>query len=188
MLKRNSSLDSIYLPGSYPNTNNITLTFKEDKNLFIKQLACWSNTLFETENFIKQELNLNNVPDFNKGFANEEISIWRIEPLKWWILKKEINLSDELGTNLDLSQAFTCINISGENASLLLNRFLPIDLRDAVFPESSSASAAIHHVSIKLLKFSQNNYKLFVPRGFALSIWEILIESSKQFGYEILER
>jgi len=188
MLKRNSSLDSIYLPGSYPNTNNITLTFKEDKNLFLKQLACWPNTLFETENFIKQELGLNNVPDFNKGFINEEISIWRIEPLKWWMLKKELNLPDELGTNLDLSQAFTCVSISGENSSLLLNRFLPIDLRDTMFPESSSASAAIHHVSIKLLKFSQNNYKLFIPRGFAVSIWEILIESSRQFGYEILER
>ena len=83
MLKRNSSLDSIYLPGSYPNKNDITLTFKEDKSLFLKQLACWPNTLFETENFIKQELGLNNVPDFNKGFVNEEISIWRIEPFKW---------------------------------------------------------------------------------------------------------
>jgi len=188
MLKRNSSLDSIYLPGSYPNKNDITLTFKEDKSLFLKQLACWPNTLFETENFIKQELGLNNVPDFNKGFVNEEISIWRIEPFKWWILKKEINLSDELGTNLELSQAFTCINLSGENASLLLNRFLPIDLRDTMFPEFSSASAAIHHVSIKLLKYSNDNYYLFIPRGFALSIWEILLESSKQFGYEILER
>ena len=188
MLKRNSSLDSIYLPGSYPNKNDITLTFKEDKSLFLKQLACWPNTLFETENFIKQELGLNNVPDFNKGFVNEEISIWRIEPLKWWILKKELNLPEELGTNLDLSQAFTCINISGENASLLLNRFLPIDLRDTMFPEFSSASAAIHHVSIKLLKYSNDNYYLFIPRGFALSIWEILLESSKQFGYEILER
>jgi len=188
MLKRSSSLDSIYLPGTYPNTNIVTITFKENKNLYLKQLACWSNTLSKTENFIKQELDLENVPDFNKGFVNEEVSIWRIEPLKWWILKKELNLPDELGTNLDLSHAFTCINISGENASLLLNRFLPLDLRSTMFPEFSSASTAIHHVSIKLLKFSENNYKLFIPRGFALSIWEILIESSKQFGYEILER
>jgi len=188
MLKRNSSLDSIYLPGSYPNTNNITLTFKENNNLFLKQLACWPNTLLETEKFIKQELGLNNVPDFNKGFVNEEFSIWRIEPLKWWLLKKALNLPEELGTNLDLSHAFTSINISGENASLLLNRFLPIDLRESMFPEFSSASASIHHVSIKLLKISKNNYKLFIPRGFALSIWEILIESSRQFGYEILER
>ena len=57
-----------------------------------------------------------------------------------------------------------------------------------MFKEWSSASSAIHHVSIKLLKISKNNYQLFIPRGFALSIWEILLESSKQFGYEILER
>jgi Sarcosine oxidase gamma subunit len=70
----------------------------------------------------------------------------------------------------------------------LLNRYLPIDLRESKFQQASSASSAIHHVSIKLLKFSNNNYYLFIPRGFALSIWEILLESSKQFGYEILER
>jgi len=57
-----------------------------------------------------------------------------------------------------------------------------------VFLENSSCSSAMHHVSIKLLKYSKNNYKFFIPRGFALSIWELLLESSMQFGYEVLER
>ena len=65
---------------------------------------------------------------------------------------------------------------------------LPIDLRDKTFPDLSSASTAIHHVSVKLLKISLNNYRLFIPRGFALSIWEILLETADQFGYEVLDR
>ena len=121
-------------------------------------------------------------------FIDKEFSLWRIEPLKWWLINKKISLSEELGTTLDLSHAFTCICISGNHASLLLNRYLPIDLRERMFPEASSASSAIHHVSIKLLKCSSNSYYLLIPRGFALSIWEILIDTSKQFGYEILER
>ena len=87
-----------------------------------------------------------------------------------------------------MSHAFTCLNISGEMATLLLNRHLPIDLRQENFASGSSASSAIHHVSIKLLKISKNNYQLFIPRGFGLSIWEILLETANQFGYEILER
>ena len=188
MHNRDSSLDSSYSPGTFPINNNITVKFKEYTYLNLKQIACWPDTLLQTEDYIKEKLNFNSVPDFNKGVINKENSIWRIEPLKWWILNNELNLPDQLGTNLDLSHAFTCINIIGENASLLLNRFLPIDLRESVFKEWSSASSAIHHVSIKLLKISKNNYQLFIPRGFALSIWEILLESSKQFGYEILER
>ena len=85
-------------------------------------------------------------------------------------------------------RSFTCISISGEDATLLLNRHLPLDLRSINFSECSSASSAIHHVSIKLLKYSDNNYHLFIPRGFGLSIWEILLETAKQFGYKILER
>ena len=111
-----------------------------------------------------------------------------MEPLKWWILDNNLSVSEELGTSLDMSHSFTCIHISGNKSALLLNRHLPIDLRKKVFPEKSSASSAIHHVSIKLLKFSANSYYLFIPRGFALSIWEILLETSKQFGYEILKR
>ena len=188
MLNRDSSLDSLYLPGTFPFNKNITVKFKEYTELNIKQIACWPDTLMQTQEFIKEKLKLDSVPDFNKGVISEENSIWRIEPLKWWIIKNELNLPDQLGTNLDLSHAFTSINISGENASLLLNRFLPLDLRESEFEDCSSASSAIHHVSIKLLKHSKNNYQLFIPRGFALSIWEILLESSKQFGYEVLER
>ena len=122
---------------------------------------------------------------FNKGIIKEEYSLWRMEPFKWWVLEKELNFPNELGTSLDMSHSFTCINIFGDNATLLLNRHLPIDLRENKFPTASSASSAIHHVSIKLLKISNHNYYLLIPRGFGLSIWEILLETAKQFGYEI---
>ena len=90
--------------------------------------------------------------------------------------------------NVNLHGRGKNISISGKDATLLLNRHLPLDLRSINFSECSSASSAIHHVSIKLLKYSDNNYHLFIPRGFGLSIWEILLETAKQFGYKILER
>ena len=87
-----------------------------------------------------------------------------------------------------MSHAFTGIEIKGDSSTLFLNRHLPIDLRNKNFPDLSSASTAIHHVSIKLFKISSNNYCLYIPRGFALSIWEILLETADQFGYEVLDR
>jgi len=188
MLKRYSALDPSYLPGSYPLDEQISVRFKELSNLHLQQLACWPNTLPETENFFKKELNVNNSPSFNKGIIKEGYSIWRMEPFKWWTLEKKLDFPGELGTNLDMSHSFTCINVSGDHATLLLNRHLPIDLRENKFPPASSASSAIHHISIKLLKISTNNYYLLIPRGFGLSIWEILLETARQFGYEIMER
>ena len=185
MLKRYSALDSNYLPGSYPLDDKISVKFKEFRNFNLQQFACWPNTLSEIENFFKKKLNVNNSPSFNKGIIKEGYSLWRMEPFKWWVLEKELNFPNELGTSLDMSHSFTCINIFGDNATLLLNRHLPIDLRENKFSLASSASSAIHHVSIKLLKISNNNYYLLIPRGFGLSIWEILLETAKQFGYEI---
>ena len=111
-----------------------------------------------------------------------------MEPLKLWLLNREIEISEEIATTLDMSHAFTGIEIKGDSSTLFLNRHLPIDLRNNNFPDLSSASTAIHHVSVKLFKISLNNYCLYIPRGFALSIWEILLETADQFGYEVLDR
>ena len=188
MRSRYSALDPNYFPGNYPFDNKIKISFKEYNNINIKQISCWPDALEKAANFLKKELKLSYIPQFNQGIIEKKFSLWRIEPLKWWAIDKEINFSEELGTTLEISHSFTCISISGECATLLLNRHLPIDLRSVSFSECSSASSAIHHVSIKLLKYSDNNYYLFIPRGFGLSIWEILLETAKQFGYEILER
>ena len=188
MLKRYSALESNYFPGSYALNNKISIKLKECINLNLKQIACWPNTLFETENFFKNQLHLNNLPQFNQGEIHKDYSIWRMEPFKWWLLEKDLKFPDEFGTSLDMSHAFTNISLSGDCVSLFLNRHLPLDLREDNFPVASSASSAIHHVNIKLLRISKDNYFLLIPRGFALSIWEILLETAKQFGYKILEK
>ena len=61
------------------------------------------------------------------------------------------------------------------------------DLRSVSFSECSSASSAIHHVSIKLLKYSDNNFAsstLFLNSSttlnFSLSPTEILISGVEQ--------
>ena len=109
----------------------------------------------------------------------------RIELLKWWIIGSDIYMiSSDEGTLLDLSHSFTHLKISGKNASLFLNRHLPLDLRQKYYPINSVVSSAIHHVSVKLWR-SDTAYHLFIPRGFALSLWEIFLETASQFGYEI---
>ena len=63
--------------------------------------------------------------------------------------------------------------------------FEKLDLRDKSFPVNSIASSTIHHVSVKIWR-KDSGYRLFITRGFALSIWEILLETACQFGYEII--
>ena len=50
--------------------------------------------------------------------------------------------------------------------------------------QCSVASSSTHHVGVTLWR-SADGYELFMPRGFALSLWEGLVESAQQFGVEI---
>ena len=185
MLNRKSAIIEKYNVGKYPFEDNIKIIFSENRNLTIQQIAAWSDEISNIEKFFSDQLGVQKNINFNKGEILKDNSLWRMVPSKWWLLGSTINLPENLGTSLELSHAFTSISIEGEKSDLLLNRHLPLDLRLDNFPINSSASSAIHHVSVKLFRFSEKEFRLFIPRGFALSIWEVLLETASQFGYEI---
>lgn len=185
MLNRNSAIIEKYKIGKYPFEENIEIIFSENRNLIIQQIAAWPDEISNVGKFFSDQLGVKKNIDFNKGEILKNNSLWRMEPSKWWLLGGTINLPENLGTSLELSHAFTSVSIEGEKSDILLNRHLPLDLRLDNFPINSSVSSAIHHVSVKLFRITKKEFRLFIPRGFALSIWEILLESASQFGYEI---
>ena len=186
MVNRVSALATNYKIGSIKVNEKITLSFHEIRDLDIKQIAAWSTTIENVDLKLAHILNSIKAPGFNQVLSNNNQHLLRIEPLKWWIIGGgNIEIESEEGTIVDLSHAFTSIEIKGENAKNFFNRHLPLDLRDKSFPINTIASSAIHHVSVKIWRTNQG-YRLFIPRGFALSIWEILLETASQFGYEVI--
>ena len=185
MLNRHSAIKQNYNVGKFPFNDDIGIFFSENYNLTIQQIAAWPEEILNVEKLFSDQVEIHQQIDFNQGVLMKNNSLWRMEPLKWWLLGSTINLPENLGTSLELSHAFTSIKVGGETSEILLNRHLPLDLRLENFPIHSSASSAIHHVSVKLFRLSAKEFNLFIPRGFALSIWEILLQSASQFGYEI---
>jgi len=185
MAKRSSALESNYLVGINATNDESRLQLSEIKNLQLRQVAAWPESINKVGSDIANHLNLNEYALPNKAIINNSVVMMRIEPLKWWIIGSDVPmLSSDEGTSLDLSHSLTHLEISGPSASLFLNRHLPLDLREKNFPVNSVASSAIHHVSVKLWR-SDTGYHLFIPRGFALSLWEIFLKTASQFGYEI---
>ena len=185
MVNRFSALELNYSVGIKGTKNESQLQLSEIKNLQLTQVAAWPDSINKVGLYIANHLNFSEYAPPNKAIVNNSVVMMRIEPLKWWIIGSDVPmlLSNE-GTSLDLSHSFTHLEISGPSASLFLNRHLPLDLREMHFPVNSVASSAIHHVSVKLWR-SDTGYHLFIPRGFALSLWEIFLETASQFGYEI---
>lgn len=108
------------------------------------------------------------------GDAVAERALLRRAPLVWWLYGADAPALDAgQGVTLDLSHAFTQIALRGPGAATLLNRHLPLDLRERAFPQDAVAGTAFHHVGVTLWRRA-DGYRLFVPRSFALALWQLL--------------
>lgn len=173
-VKRVSALAGHYKPGCFAVDGEYNVTLTEVQDLCLHQMVAWPEKLTEVGKLATAHADDNGA------------SVLRIEPLKWWLVGcAAAELDVEQGTTLDLSHSRTQVRVSGERAVDLLNRHLPLDLREQAFPVGSVASTAFHHVGITLWR-SEAGYELFLPRGFALSLWEGLLESAEQFGVEVV--
>ncbi|MBX2854181.1 MAG: (2Fe-2S)-binding protein [Rhodobacteraceae bacterium] len=124
--------------------------------------------------------------------GEDEIELSRAGPLSWRVLglgpeggERLAMMDAEDGAALELSHAEVAVRIGGREAATLLNRFLPLDLRDASFPEGSTAITGFHHTPVTLDRLSGASipptYRLWVPRSYAWSLWGLLRESAAQW-------
>ena len=162
------------------------VVLRDMQGLVLHQAAGWSDSMDRVGTAIAKAARVETAPGPGRSATGERASLLRIEPMKWWLVGVAApKISPNHGTVLDLSHSRTRIRVSGAQAAVFLNRFLPLDLRERSFPVDSVASSAIHHVGVTLWR-SGDGYDLFVPRGFALFVWEGLIDVARQFGLEIV--
>ena len=136
MAKRISALAKSYQKGVFGKKDKTGVILLEIKDLILYQVAAWPETLDEVGKKLAKSCNLKEYPSTNKAVSNSHIAILRKEPLKWWIIGNTVeDFPSEEGNILDLSHSQTHIRISGEDSTALLNRHLPIDLREIFFQE-----------------------------------------------------
>jgi len=186
MAKRQSALASSYHRGLHGRPGEPGVQLQEIENLALHQVCAWPDTLTEVSVTIAQAIGATQTPKPGRVVSGPGGTALRVEPLKWWLLGAEpASLDSEMGATLDISHSRTRILLSGPEARACLGRLFPVDLRPDHFPVDRVASGGIHHVGVALWH-SEAGYELFIPRGFAESLWEILVETAEQFGLEIV--
>ena len=194
MVDRISALSGNYkvgLFGSLKENETAGIQLQDMHGLILHQLAAWPESLDQVGNLAAGKLGLNEYsgPSYASVKSDEnfdEVAMLRIEPLKWWVYGAPApELGPELGATLDLSHSRTHIRVTGSDAATVLNKHLALDLREQSFAINSVASTVFHHVGVTLWR-SVAGYELFIPRGFALSLWEPLVHSSEQYGLEVM--
>ncbi len=189
MVDRISALAGHYQPGKsglLGKENIAGVSLQVIEGLVLYQVAAWPGSVTSVGGQLAQAVGCGSAPAPCKAEAGKQAAALRIEPLTWWLYGTTAPALDaDQGTTLDISHSRTQIRINGAQASAFLNRHLSLDLREQSFPVGSVASTATHHVGVTLWR-SDKGYELFMPRGFALSLWEGFVESARQFGLEIV--
>lgn len=187
MTERVSALKACYHPGRFGEPGEAGITLAEVRDLCLHQIAAWPESIDTVAGLVAGWAGADYAPGPRTASTGSRGALLRVESLKWWLYGVEARgLDPKQGVTLDLSHSRTHLRISGPRARTCLNRLLPLDLRDRSFPLDSVATSAMHHVAVTLWR-SRNGYELFLPRGFAVSLWEVLLETAIQFGLEIKE-
>ena len=186
MVERVSALEGHYRCGRFGSAGDTGVCIQLVRDVVLHQIAAWPETIKQVEEVAAQTVDAEGAPSPGRCVVGNAGTILRVEPLKLWLLGVEARpLDATLGATLDLSHSRTQLRLTGPRAAELLNRLLPIDLRDSNFRVDAVVSSAMHHVGVTLWR-STAGYELFMPRGFALSTWEVLFESAQQFGVEVV--
>ena len=186
MLERTHALAGHFAAGTYGSPGEPSVVIELVPNLILWQLAAWPESAARIQRLGVRCIGAEPISDAQQRIiSSRHGTLLQIEPLKWWLYNVEAETpKSEHGTVLDLSHSRTHLRISGARAATLLNRHLPLDLRSSQTAQPRVMSSAIHHVGVTLWESSQG-YELFIPRSFALSLFELLCRSSEQFGYEL---
>lgn len=190
MVERVSALSGHYSKGPLGGQGECGVTLSQVANLSLMQIAAWPDTLDEVGARAAQLIEADTAPGPGRVVSTPKGALLRVEPLKWWLVGGgNIELPSALepmqGSILELSHSRTHLGISGPQAGLLLNRYLPLDLRDAQFPVGTVASTAFHHTGVTLWR-SERGFEIFIVRGFALSLWQLLLEGGAQFNAKVV--
>ena len=185
MVERVSALAGHYPVGHHGAPGEPGVIMQDLPGLVMHQIAAWPDTVGEVGALAAAAAGADAAPGPCLSATGSNGSLLRIEPLKWWLHGTAPQAQDAArGNTLDISHSRTQLRICGPAAPEFLNRHLALDLRPAAFPAGAVGSTAVHHVGVTLWH-SDTGYEFFMPRGFALSLWEGLIESATQFGLEI---
>jgi len=192
MLERRMALDAVL--GGAPRAaagDSGGAVLREQRVDGLLQVSAWPETVSRVAGLLAEAVALDEAPGFGRAATTAGGALLRVHPLTWWLVDAAAParqpfkaFAPDVGTALDLTHSRVRVAVSGESATVLLNRFLPLDLRDSEFPDGSVAASTFHHVSV-LLHRQGAQYLLYIPRGFAVSLFELLTETAAQFGPEI---
>ena len=127
--------------------------------------------------------------------SSGKLSLIWIAPARWLVVTHDMGpnvLENRLRDNCgefasvtDVSHGRTVIRISGENSRQVLMKGAPLDFHPKIFKRGQSASTSISQCGVLLTCLDDNEFDLYVLRGFGQHMWEWVCDAATEYGYKV---
>lgn len=186
-------------PGRHGATGNGPgVSLREVTGRDLVQVGVWRETLGAVAAKLERELGTAMPSNTRQASGSEQISAFMVAPDKFWITGPlALGLHDKLGAVIpaaegvvtELGHSRTVLRVSGPRSRDLIARHVAVDLHPGVFPPGSFASSGIHGVGV-MLHYARDFaggavFDIYMPRTFALSLFEGIAETAEPFGYTL---
>lgn len=191
-----SPLGALFPPGQHGaiGDEGPGLTLHERRPARIMQLTAWPDTVDALDQWVlaATTLALPRAPGTTRD--KEGLCILNMGPGRFWIIAEEVDPAREpgapdmsLGVATTLSDAHALVRVEGAAAARLMMKAMAIDLNEGTTPPGRVIHSAIHHMPVTLHRLTEDCFDIYVFRGFAVSLWQWLMDAGLEFGIEITE-
>jgi heterotetrameric sarcosine oxidase gamma subunit len=172
-----------------------SLRLHERTGLQIWQIAAWRASGLPALRASLAERLGGAVPDQpNHTTANGDLTVFWIAPRRFQVVSDRTEslcsplsvATEGLAALVDLSHARTVVRLSGAPVRTVLAKLARLDWHPATFPPGHFAQTSLgHHVSVSIHAVDETTFDLHLPRSYARSAVETLIDAAAEFGLEI---
>lgn len=186
MSNRASVLGADFAPGTYGNVaNGAGVRLSETNFGFIGELASFAPDKTDKTDKL--------IASLRKSLDSNDISAaFKIAPNRWFLSGTE-SLRDAIASKIkadeaslfDLTHGRSSFLVTGEKATWVLAKLVPIDFDLAEFPINSGVATTHHGTFTQIFRAYENTFDLYVFRSFARSFWHTLQTASTEVGYVV---
>ena len=110
---------------------------------------------------------------------------WLVTPRRELMAGVAAAVPSDQGSFTDLSHSRVRVAISGAGAADVLAKGMTVDLHPEAFRVGQFVQAGLHHSGVLVHRASSSRYELYLPRTFAVSLFEWLCDAAWPLGYDV---
>ncbi|KLN61734.1 hypothetical protein WH96_05360 [Kiloniella spongiae] len=131
---------------------------------------------------------------YNTTRSTGGFTLYRIAPTRVQVHHAEalelLEIADQIDMTqagfVDLSHARCRLCLSGAAAEKVLQRIAPLDFDLTIFPVGGFYQSGIHHIPVLFHRTDDQEFDLFIPTTWAVSIFEYLYDAALSYGINIM--